>query len=271
MADRVHPKDSPPVTGEPGATLSEASAVAPSKPVQPPPEKPVPPPPGAYVIQVPKDQVYRYPPPENARRYQSLTRKKSQRSCCCRCLCWIFGLILLFVILIAIAAGVLYLVFRPEAPKYTVEDIAIKGMNLTSSSPLSPEFDVTVRAQNPNNKIGIYYLTGSSVKVLYTDVNLCNGALPAFYQPSNNITLFQTVLKGPSIVLASSVKSGLVNDQRQGSVPFRLNIKAPVKIKVGSVKTWKITVKVKCDVTVDSLTAESKIVSKDCDYSVKLW
>ncbi|XP_059665061.1 NDR1/HIN1-like protein 13 [Cornus florida] len=241
-----------------------------SKQADPTSEKPVTPP-STYVIQVAKDQIYRYPPPENARRYQSYSRQKPKHRCCCRCLCWTLGLAALLVVLLAVAAGVFYLVVRPELPKYSVNSIAIRGFNLTSSSSISPEFDVTVRAQNPNDKIGIDYEKGSSVMVYYTDVHLCDGVLPAFYQPSNNVTVFETALKGSKVVLSSAVHSALVAELKRKTVPFRLNLRAPVKVKVGGVKTWTITVKVKCDVTVDNLTAESKIVSKDCDISVKLW
>lgn len=274
MADRVHPHDSPPVSGEYRTTSSEEHGVT-SKPNQPAPEKPVPPP-GTYVIQIPKDQVYRVPPPENARRQGQYDSRKSRRSpCCCRFFCWLIGLFFILVVLLGIAAGVLYLVFRPKAPDYTVDRISVKGMNLTSLSAsaaaISPEFDVAVRADNPNKKIGIYYEKDSSVQVFYKDVRLCNGALPAFYQPSNNVTVFQTALKGSDIELRSTDLNALVDAENKRKVPITLKLRAPVKIKVGSVKTWKITVKVDCDITVDKLTAQAKVVSKDCDYGVDLW
>ncbi|MCD7459013.1 hypothetical protein HAX54_039809 [Datura stramonium] len=258
MADRVHPRDSPPLSNNSG----EAGSETPTKPA---------PSPGTYVVQVPKDQIYRYPPPGNSRRYEALRKRKPRRSCCCRCLCYTFSLLLILIIALGIAVAVLYLVFRPEALKYTISDVAIKNFNLTSSSPVSPEFDVTVRAENPNNKIGVYYRKGSSVTVLYSDVRLCYGELPAFYQPTNNVTVFQTPLKGSNVMLGNAVKTALTNEQMQGEVPFRVNIKAPVKVKVGAVKTWEITVNVKCDITVNALTAKSKIISKDCKYSVRLW
>ncbi|KDP42899.1 hypothetical protein JCGZ_23841 [Jatropha curcas] len=271
MAERVHPRDSPPSSTELKKTPS-ASPDRPLKPAAPLLEKPVSPPPaGTYVIQIPKDQVYRVPPPENAKRYQQLSRRKHRRSTCCCCLCWFFGLLFTFILLAAIAAGVLYLVFRPEAPKYSIESVSIKGFNLTSSAPLSPEFDVAVRAHNPNNKIGIYYRTGSSVNVYYNDVRLCNGKLPVFYQGTNNVTVFVASLKGSGIELTSAVHKALISGETKGAVPFKLNLRAPVRIKVGSLKTWTITVKVDCDVTVDKLTSKSKLVSKHCDYGVELW
>ncbi|XP_059430335.1 NDR1/HIN1-like protein 13 [Corylus avellana] len=274
MADRVHPHNSP----LPGAdeTSSETSETT-LKPSTPDSDKPVPPP-GTYVIHIPKDQVYRVPPPENARRFQSLTRRKINRRPCCLCLCWLLGLLVVFLILVGIAAGIFYLVFKPESPNYSIDAITVSGLNLTAAAAtttsvltVSPEFDVTVRADNPNDKIGIYYRKDSSVEVYYSDVRLCNGVLPVFYQPSNNVTVFRTALKGSGIELTGTMKNSLVQAQKQGEVPLELKIRVPVKIKVGSVKTWTITVKVDCDITVDKLTADAKIISKDCDYGVKLW
>lgn len=162
--------------------------------------------------------------------------------------------------------------FRPESPKYAVENVSIEGINLTSSSlVVSPTIHVAVRAENPNDKIGIYYEKDSSVKVFYSDVKLCDGVLPKFYQPSNNVTVFKTALAGSGIELTENVHRSLRSAQSQGKVPLELKLRAPVKIKVGSVKTWTITVKVNCDVTVDKLTAEAKIVSNKCDYDVDLW
>lgn len=249
MAEQVHPRDST------GSNTSGGSGQ----------------PSGTYVIQVPKDQIYRHPPPENALRQKKFSRGKPRHSCCCRCLCWTISLLLILVVLLAATAGILYLIFRPEAPKYTVDRVSIKGFNMTSLSPISPEFDITVRADNPNNKIGIYYEKDSSVAFRYNDIKLSDGVLPVFYQPSNNITVFVTQLRGSDVILSSSMHSELISELKEGNVPFKLNMKAPVKIKVGAIKTWTITVKVKCDIIVDSLTTSSNIVSKHCDYSVKLW
>lgn len=107
--------------------------------------------------------------------------------------------------------------------------------------------------------------------MFFKDARLCGGALPAFYQASNNVTVFKAVLKGDGVELAGSDRTALVNAVAKRSVPLTMKLRAPVKIKVGSVKTWKITVKVNCDVTVDKLTVQAKIGSRHCDYGVDLW
>lgn len=260
MAERVYPADSPPESGQFSGNFSSGEF----------PRKPAPPP-STYVIQVPKDQIYRIPPPENAHRLQYLSRKKSNRSCFRCCFCSFLAAIFILIVLAGISFAVLYLIYRPEAPKYSVEGFAVSGINLNSSSPISPQFNVTVRSRNGNGKIGVYYEKGSSVDVFYNGVDLCNGVLPAFYQPANNVTLVKTALTGSKIQLTSGMKKELRNEVIKKTVPFKLKIKAPVKIKVGSVKTWTITVKVNCDVTVDKLTAPSRIVSRKCSHDVDLW
>ncbi|CAA2985978.1 NDR1/HIN1-like protein 13 [Olea europaea var. sylvestris] len=270
MAERVHPITVGAPPPPPSSSTKMNSGDAPQPPKPEPNSKPVLQPPSTYVVQLPREQILRYPPPENARKFHALARR-NKRSCCRRCCYFTLCLLLLLIVTVAIAAGVLYLVFRPEAPKYTITSVAIKGMNLTSVPFTSPVFDVSIRAENPNDKIGIYYSKNSVVNVFYNDVKLGDGVLPSFYQPKNNVTMFQTALKGSNIVLGGAVKTSLRNGQNENRVPLVMRLKVHVKFKVGSMKTWEITIKVRCDIIVDSLNDKSNIVSKDCDYSVRLW
>ncbi|KAH9658358.1 NDR1/HIN1-like protein 13 [Citrus sinensis] len=99
----------------------------------------------------------------------SRRRKSSSTTCCCFRFCCCS--LLLLVLLLAIAAGIFYLIFRPEAPNYFV---------------------------------------------YYKDVSLCDNVWPQFYQPSNNVTVFKTALKGSSIELTSSMHKDLVAAQTSG-------------------------------------------------------
>ncbi|KAI3795889.1 hypothetical protein L1987_38549 [Smallanthus sonchifolius] len=261
MADRLHP----------GADSDQFQP--PPHAVKPPPsdDKPLLPQ-GTYIIQIPKDQVYRIPPPENSHKMKKLANRKPRRSCCFRCVCWTISAAFILLILLSVAAGVLYLVFRPEKLKYSIDSISVAGVNLTSSAPISPRFTVNIRAENPNDKLSVFYIgKGSSVDVHYGDVSLCNGVLPTFAQSANNVTVIQTALRGSNIILARDVHSRLVKQEGERRVPLKLKVKAPVKIKIGAVKTWEIKVTVKCDVAVDRFIQKSKIVSKSCDYRVGLW
>lgn len=171
--------------------------------------------------------------------------------------------------LLVIVVVSLCLITRPELPYFAIDSIVVNGMDLTSASVISPAVNVFVRADNGNDKIGIYYEKISIVEIFYGDVRLCNGAFPAFYQPTNNVTVLQAVLKGKGIKLAETDRKALMKAVAKWSVPLTLKLRVPVKIKVGLVKTWKIGDFVfDCGVTVDQLTAEAKIVDTDCSYGL---
>ncbi|KAJ8478020.1 hypothetical protein OPV22_021747 [Ensete ventricosum] len=261
MSDRVHPVHPEPVTGVP--LEIPRSAVPPSENVDPKPR----PQPGSYVIQVPKDLVLRTPPESNARRAKAYARRASRRrrSCCCLLLAWLAALL----VLLASAAGVLYLVFRPRAPHYSIDALSIAPLNLSAAA-VSPQFNATVSADNPNKKIGIYYRQGSDIKVTYDGVTLCAGAWPAFYHAPRNETVFVAVLRGSGIRLSSANQQSLLAAEAQGQVPLRIDAKVPVRVKFGAVTSWTITVKVKCDIAVDKLSENAKIVSKNCHVKVKV-
>ncbi|CAJ1965204.1 unnamed protein product [Sphenostylis stenocarpa] len=246
MADRVHPRNSP--LSQPKPSPSAAQPV------------------GPYVVKVPKQLL----PSESYRRYSHYNRRETRRCSCCSFLCWLISILFVLTVLLGAAAGVFYLFFRPEAPVYAIEHIAVKGVNLTSVA-FSPEFDVSVRAYNGNDKIGICYEEGSSFAILYNDARLCDGTLPSFYQPSNNVTVFEAMLTGHDVKLAAWDQRALVKNVATRSVPLMLELRVPVKIKVGYVSTWKITVRVNCDMTLDQLTEQARIVKRGCSYRVDPW
>lgn len=293
MSERVYPRDSPPVSGEHPASKPMVD----SPPVSGGPyHRPTMsqdsfasskmsygyggyggPQPGTYVVQVPKDQVYRVPPPENAHKYKLYTQKKARSNRCRCCFCSILATILLLVLLLVVAGGIFYLIYKPKTPTYSIEGVHIRGVNLsklTTSSvapTISPIFNITLKTENHNGKIGVYYQQGSSVNIYHNGVNFCEGSLPAFYQPPNSVTVFSTELSGAGIVLSKPARDKLLTEQKNGKVPLQIDVDIPVKIKLGAVKTWTITVKVTCDVTVNALVENAKVVSKNCRAHAKPW
>ncbi|EOA22952.1 hypothetical protein CARUB_v10003689mg [Capsella rubella] len=226
--------------------------------------------PGTYVIEIRKDEIYRVPPPENAHRYEYLSRRKTKQSHCRRCFCYSLAALLILLFLAALVLGVLFLVYGPHKPRYSVSTLTVTGINLTSSSPISPVFGVKLRSQNVNSKLVLIYGLGSEAEVFYDGIKLGNGEFTAFKQPANNVTLIETVLKGSSIQLTSSSREELTKSQKKRKVPFGIKIKAPVKFKVGAVTTWTMTVKVDCEITVDKLTASATVITENCDTRLSL-
>ncbi|KAA8532126.1 hypothetical protein F0562_006732 [Nyssa sinensis] len=82
------------------------------------------------------------------------SKPPKKRSCFCRCLCWTVCLLILQIIVIAVFAGIIFLVFQPKLPKYSVDSLRITQFNLTNDMNLNATFNVNITATNPNKKIG---------------------------------------------------------------------------------------------------------------------
>ncbi|OMO94284.1 hypothetical protein COLO4_16431 [Corchorus olitorius] len=67
---------------------------------------------GTYVIQVPKDQIYRVPPPENAliaqRHQNNNIQGNKDTPCCSRLWCCIVFIIVVLLLVLAILAWIIY-------------------------------------------------------------------------------------------------------------------------------------------------------------------
>jgi hypothetical protein len=72
------------------------------------------------------------------------------------------------------------------------------------------------------------------------------------------------VLKSDGVELARSDRRALVKAVEKRRVPLSLAVNVALKVKVGFMML-KIGLEHHCDVTVDELTAQARIVHKDCN------
>ncbi|XP_019419009.1 PREDICTED: NDR1/HIN1-Like protein 3-like [Lupinus angustifolius] len=196
--------------------------------------------------------------------------KKRRRSCCCKFFCCIFSTLLILIVAIAITVGVLYLVFRPNLPKYSVDELRIINQFDTSeNNNLSVSFNVTITARNPNKNIGIYYVGGSQISAWYEETLLCEGSLPNFYQGHRNITVLNIYMIGQTQDTSDLVNT--LEQEQEGNIPLNLKVKQPVRIKLGKLKLFKINFTVWCNLVVDSLSANSdiKVLSNSCKFKFR--
>ncbi|KAG8050736.1 hypothetical protein GUJ93_ZPchr0009g1297 [Zizania palustris] len=273
MADRVHP-----MSASPSSTLPQDHVAATeTTPLHPSFRRTPPPPPGTYIVQIPKDQVIRVPPPDRARRYKKLAARPVRRRRVRRACCALLGTVLLLVLLAAAFVGVVYLVFRPRAPSFSVTSLSIRGLDVLapSSSSLSPQIDAAVRADNgANKKAGIDYRDGGEVTISYYGEHLAAGQWPAFYQAPNNVTLFSTVLTGKGVGFTEDQRKRLAAEQAAGKVPLTVEATVPVRVRFGKVlRTWTVDVKSTCQVTVDKLADKAAAAeNRGCRIKVRpLW
>lgn len=194
-----------------------------------------------------------------------------KRNCFCKCICWTITLLVFLLIIIAASAGILYLVFKPKLPNYSVDTLRISDLRLNFDMSLYAKFDVKITANNPNKKIGIYYEKGGKLSVWYTNAQLCEGSLPEFYQGHRNKTVLDVSLTG-QVQSGSTLMAAIQQQQQTGRIPLDLNIHAPVAIKLGRLKLRKVKVLGECQLVVDSLSSNNLISIKasNCKFRMKL-
>ncbi|KAJ4961638.1 hypothetical protein NE237_021548 [Protea cynaroides] len=214
------------------------------------------------------DPVEQYPPVIR-RSFPVVHSKPPKKRCsCCRCLCWTISLLILLVIIIAAVLGILYLVFQPKIPKYSIDGLTITDFSINTNMSLSAEFIVRLTIYNPNKKIGIYYENGSNLTAWYTSTKLCEGSLPKFYQGHKNTTVLDVELTG-QIQNGTTVLQALSEQQQTGSIPLILDAKVPVRVKLGKLKLMKVKPHIRCNLEVDSLTENNLISIKSSSCKLK--
>jgi Late embryogenesis abundant protein len=228
-----------------------------------------------HTMQIPKDYVIKSPPDENVRKHASYSRAQMRRRAlrhCNRCLCAGLCLVILTVVVIL---AIMYFIYRPKALTYTLTSITISGFGPLSSSgltPLNPSINASLQTGNPNKRISILYQMGGSISTYYDEVNLCQGEWPAFRQPPHNVTILEMDLMGSGVLLTSVTHDAILKAEDDNKVPLTVNVKVPVKIKFGVVTSWQITVKLSCDVIVDSLNGTATVLSRTCHANTHyLW
>ncbi|GAB4842681.1 hypothetical protein Ancab_012657 [Ancistrocladus abbreviatus] len=153
--------------------------------------------------------------------------------CCCRCVCWTLGLLLFLLIIIGVAALVIYLVFHPKIPNYSIDQLRITDLRLNLDMSLYAKFNVSITAYNPNKKVGIYYEKGGEIIVWYGSTELCKGTVPPFYQGHLSRKVINVDLTGQN-EYGSALMAALQQQQQTGNIPLNLKVNMPVAIKLGS-------------------------------------
>lgn len=213
-----------------------------------------PPPPGSYYNvkeqHLPAPAVYRRGRPG-----------RGGGGCCCL-LAWLCSTFAVLVVALGIAVLIFWLVVQPRAPKFDISNVQIDGLSSTASSTINTTITFELKARNPNKHMGIYY---DNIRVnLETDGDYIGGGnLPSFYQGHKNTTYISGELKSENVSLDDGARNLLGSSS--SNLPLYAKVDVKARVKVGSVKSPKIKVKVRCDLTVDlSRTTGSQLSTTKC-------
>lgn len=160
---------------------------------------------------------------------------RRRRSFCCSCCLWTTLLIFILITLAAVFGAIVYVIYRPHRPSFSVSSLQLSQFNVTSSSHLTSKFNLTIKARNPNKKI-TYYYNPIAIKITSNGVNVGAGTIPAFNQGKKNTT----TLRSTVVANSQSVDAEALNLKSKKSVALKIQMDTKLKVKIAGTKTKKI-------------------------------
>ncbi|CAK9174942.1 unnamed protein product, partial [Ilex paraguariensis] len=235
--------------------------------------RPLPLPPGrseTYVVQIPRDQVYRVPPPENARIVESHHKPhEKKRQGIGGCCCWAFVGFALVLAVVTITLVVIHALFNPKSPQFSITNLEVKNTkssHLHAHHPSDLEFVISITAKNPNEKMGtISYKSGGASSISFKQHVFAAGEYPSFSQEANNSTLVHVILAGSKEALPREIEKSMNGTKSKTPVSLAMAINVPIKITSLVITLNKeLNLNVMCDFKANTLAKGTKILSQEC-------
>ncbi|XP_074579675.1 NDR1/HIN1-like protein 10 [Curcuma longa] len=201
-------------------------------------------------------------------------RRRSRRGCCCVCCLWLTLFIIALVFLAAIAAGVFYVIYRPQRPSFAVSSLHLSALNVSSSDLLTSRLDLSVTARNPNRKLSFDY-GDIAVSAASGGVTIGEGTIRGFVQGTENTTVLKVTVSSSGRSLDPTEAADLGNRKR-----YQLEIEIDTKagVKIGGFKSSRIGIRASCSgieavVTRGNTTAASSTGTARCKVKlrIKIW
>ncbi|PKA58063.1 hypothetical protein AXF42_Ash019289 [Apostasia shenzhenica] len=246
---RVPPLPRPPTVAA-GDTETYSSTVVPVSPS-----------PLTYVVQVPKEQIYRVPPPENARlaeQYRDqVTAQRRRRSPCVKFLFCFLAIAAIFAVLLLLAALIFYVAVRPAAPSIKVEHLVLEDANARL------QYEVGLEVRNPS--LGLSYEVENGGAATLTDrrTRVADGTPPGLYLKAKET-------KDMKLSMNGAKKRPPEAAEEKKAATMRLSMAMTVRPVLGSLRLWGMKMTVGCDVTAKSLGKKTRLLSQECETSVDL-
>ncbi|XP_038885823.1 NDR1/HIN1-like protein 13, partial [Benincasa hispida] len=211
---------------------------------------------GTYVVQIPKDQIYRIPPPENAliverHRNPSITTSSRRRSCCLRIFLPIF---FVFVLILLLALLLPPLLTPPKPPVFDLIKFKL--------TPSTHKFHINLDILNPNSAGSISFKSPSRASLSFRKQKLATAKFPLIRTEHGSQR---------HVALSLHAKSSFPKElQRRMKNKSKLHISMSLKMDLPAETTSRLSTRrevkfvVVCSFTVNTLGKNSRILSQDC-------
>ncbi|MED6114575.1 hypothetical protein PIB30_081608 [Stylosanthes scabra] len=215
---------------------------------------------GTYVIQVPRDQVYRVPPPENAfkaEKYQNSSKTGNTKRQC--------RLNARTILYIATALGIGCLLIGIHMTLNVANDPKFVIQHFNFDKEANPStYNIALRVYNPNLRAGLLYKDGK-VSLLWKQQEIAEGVFPhVFQQHGTSIVMRLALRQCKCNVMPKEIQESMTNVKKKVHVTFSLSIKFHAQATTWKLRGLKKKYNVMCQVTVDTLTKDTHVLSQDC-------
>ncbi|KVH95082.1 NDR1/HIN1-like protein 13 [Cynara cardunculus var. scolymus] len=238
MTDRVYPSSKPT-----GKTKGTTTATTPPNPRLPPPPR---------KAQIQKPIPNRHPHRPNPIHNQRNPRRRSRRGCFCLCCFWSVLIIILLLLIATVAGCILYLLYHPHRPTFSIAALKISEFNLTTTADdttrLTSRLNLTISTRNPNKKI-IFYYDPIAITCLSDETQIANGSFAnPFVSNPNNITIIRSSLYSNSLLLDTETVNHMRSDlKKKSGLPLKILLDTEAQVKIESIKTKKVGIRIKCE------------------------
>ncbi|CAL9074544.1 NDR1/HIN1-like protein 6 [Musa acuminata AAA Group] len=170
-------------------------------------------------------------------------RRRRRRGCCCICCLWLTLFLIALVFLAAIAAGVLYVLYRPQHPTFSVSSLRLAALNLSAADLLTSRLDLSVTARNPNRKL-VFVYDDVAISASSGGVTIGEGTIPGFAQGTDNTTVLKTTVSSSGRSLDPTEASDLRKRKRY---PLEIELDTRAGVKIGGFKSKRLGIRASCD------------------------
>ncbi|GMH00365.1 hypothetical protein Nepgr_002204 [Nepenthes gracilis] len=162
----------------------------------------------------------------------------------------ILAFITTFLLLATITALVVWLIYRPEKPNFTVVGVAIYTLNTTAPPFIETSMQFNLLARNPNRRVSLFYYHLSAT-VHYRDQAITPPVqLPPLVQERHSTVFLSPVVGGGMIPVSAEVMEGVAADVGYGAMGLSLVMVGRMRYKAGAIRTGFHGVSVVCDLLV---------------------
>ncbi|KAM0026906.1 putative Late embryogenesis abundant protein, LEA_2 subgroup [Helianthus debilis subsp. tardiflorus] len=246
MTDRVYPSSKP----KPNTTTKTTAAGGGGGGATTTPNRNIPPPPNKTQFNTTTTSNNRHPYRPNP---TTTTHRRRRRSCFCLCCFWLTLIILLLLLISTIAGCILYLLYHPHRPTFSIAALKISQFNLSTTSSddttrLTSKLNLTLSTSNPNKKITFFY-DPFTITLQSHETQLANGSFPnSLTIKPNNITIIHSQLYTTSLLLDPEIVTKIRSDlKKKSGMPLKLLLDTEVRVKIETLRTKKVGIRIECD------------------------